>query len=393
MGAELRHRRVPAEKAQAPGEVPPLTERRESKTARPLPGGREDRGAFRPQYRITDAITAALTKIERARGFLDAGKLSDEWVSKKRDRALLLEAHHSTHIEGTRLSLDQSERLLDGKEVSEADRDDARELLNYRDAFQYVAGYLGSREPIREETIREIHRRLVRGVRGEKALPGEYRSVQNYIVDLETMKTIYVPPPPQDVPRMMRELVAWIHAEQRASPVIAAGIAQFQLVHVHPFVDGNGRTARLLSMLCLYRAGYDFKRLFSLSEYYDRDRLAYYRAIQEVRERNLDLTGWLEYFTVGLSTQLREVQDRAEGAIRSESLLTRAHGAGLKDRPIALLAFLLNRGKGTIAECEAAMLENRRTLQRDLKTLVELGFVREVGSGPTDPTKYYVPAP
>ncbi len=256
-----------------------------------------------------------------------------------------------------------------------------------------MAGYLGSREPIREETIREIHRRLVRGVRGEKALPGEYRSVQNYIVDLESMKTVYVPPPPQDVPRLMKELVAWIHGEQRASPVIAAGVAQFQLVHVHPFVDGNGRTARLHSMLCLSRAGYDFKRLFSLSEYYDRDRPAYYRAIQDVRESNLDLTGWLEYFTVGLSTQLREVQDRAEGAIRSESLLTRAHGRGLKDRPIALLAFLLDRGKGTIAECEAAMLENRRTLQRELKVLVEMGFVREVGSGPTDPTKYYVPAP
>jgi Fic family protein len=70
--------------------------------------------------------------------------------------------------------------------------------------------------------------------------------------------------------------------------VIVAGIAQFQLVHIHPFVDGNGRSARLLSTLCLYRTGYDFKRLFTISEYYDRDRPAYYKALQSVRESGMD---------------------------------------------------------------------------------------------------------
>jgi len=72
--------------------------------------------------------------------------------------------------------------------------------------------------------------------------------------------------------------------------------------HIHPFLDGNGRTSRLLSTLCLYRAGYDFKRLFTISEYYDRDRAAFYRAIQGVRERDMDMTGWLEYFLTGLAT-------------------------------------------------------------------------------------------
>src|SRR5205807_3320038 len=100
---------------------------------------------------------------------------------------------------------------------------------------------------------------------------------------------------------MMTDFVAWLPWETQINPVLIAGIAQFQLVHIHPFVDGNGRTARLLSTLCLYRSGYDFKRLFSISEYYDRDRPAYYRAIQIVREQRMDLTGWLEYFTDGLS--------------------------------------------------------------------------------------------
>ena len=75
-----------------------------------------------------------------------------------------------------------------------------------------------------------------------------------------------------DVPALMQELVAWLRQEAEVHPALVAGIAQFQLVHIHPFLDGNGRTSRLLSTLCLYRAGYDFKRLFTLSEYYDRDR-------------------------------------------------------------------------------------------------------------------------
>ena len=170
-----------------------------------------------------------------------------------------------------------------------------------------------------------------------------------------------------------------------------AGIAQFQLLHIHPFVDGNGRTARLLSTLCLYRTGYDFKRLFTISEYYDRDRPAYYKALQSVREHGMDVTGWLEYFTEGLSSQMREVQGTAERVILRDVILSKARKSGLKDRPIAVLGFLLAAGKATVAECELELKLNRRTLQRDLKLLVERGLVREVGTGPTDPTKYYEP--
>ncbi|MCX7005416.1 MAG: Fic family protein, partial [bacterium] len=98
--------------------------------------------SFNPHFTITNAITAALTRIERARGFLDAAKLSEDWLATMRSRALLLEAHHTTHIEGTQLSLEQAERLFAGAAVPEANLDDARELLNYRDAFAFVSAYL-----------------------------------------------------------------------------------------------------------------------------------------------------------------------------------------------------------------------------------------------------------
>ena len=83
-------------------------------------------------------MTAAITQIERARGFLEAARLSDDWVRDMGNQALIKEAHHTTHIEGTRLTLDQAERLWKGEAVPEADPDDARELLNYRSAFEFV---------------------------------------------------------------------------------------------------------------------------------------------------------------------------------------------------------------------------------------------------------------
>jgi Fic family protein len=106
--------------------------------------------AFEPRFTITNAITAGLTTIERARGFLQAATLSEEWVRRMSQRALLLEAHHTTHIEGTQLTLEQSERVWAGEHVAEARPDDVRELLNYREAFNLVSEYLSSGEPVTE---------------------------------------------------------------------------------------------------------------------------------------------------------------------------------------------------------------------------------------------------
>lgn len=325
--------------------------------------------AFAPRFTITNAIAMALTAIERARGFLEAAKLSEEWIERMSQRALLLEAHHTTHIEGTQLTLDEAARLWAGEEVPGASDDDVRELLNYRGAFDLVAEYLGSGEPITEALIREIHKRLVEGVRGGSAQPGQYRKIQNYVVSSRTREVIYTPPSPEQVAPLMRELVDWLRADAGLHPVLVAGVAQFQLVHIHPFVDGNGRTSRLLSTLCLYRSGYDFKRLFTLSEFYDRDRAAFYRALQSVREQDMDLTGWVEFFVHGLAVQMDEVKTRGERVIRRD-VLVRKHG--LNERQAVVVEALLEGGRLGIEEVEALVPGvTRRTLQRDLRGLVE----------------------
>ena len=343
--------------------------------------------SFEPRFTVTHAITADLTRIERARGFLEVATLSEAWIRQMGARALVLEAHHTTHIEGTRLSLEESERLLAGEAIPEANPDDVRELLNYRDAFEFVSNWLGSGGPITEGLIREIHKRLVEGVRGGSAAPGAYRKIQNYVVNSDTGAVAYTPPPAYDVPILMRELAVWLNRESEIHPVLISGIAQFQLVHIHPFLDGNGRTSRLLSTLCLYRAGYDFKRLFTISEYYDRDRNAFYRTIQGVREKDMDLTAWLEFFTAGLATQLDEIKVRGERTIRQD-ILVRQHA--LSDRQAIALGHIIEHGRLTIQDYVGLCLgTNRRTLQRDLKALVAKGLVAEAGTAPTDPTRHY----
>lgn len=340
---------------------------------------------FSPRFSITNATAAAITEIERARGFLEAATLSDEWVASMQSRAFLLEAHHTTHIEGTRLTVDEAASLLAGRTVPGADPNDVRELLNYRNAFEYVSSYFDRGGPITERLILEIHRRLVEGVRGGTAAPGEYRRVQNFVVNSATGETIYTPPHPDEVPSLMRELVAWLNRPSDIHPVIISGIAQFQLVHIHPFIDGNGRTSRLLSTLCLYRAGYDFKRLFSISEYYDRDRMAFYQALQGVRRSNMDMTGWIEFFTRGLATQLVEVKERGELAIRQD-ILARRHQ--LSERQALALGYVLERGNLTIGDFQGLCPDaHRRTLQRDLKILVDAGLL--VRQGSTNHVEYF----
>ena len=334
--------------------------------------------AFNPKFTITNTMTAAITQIERARGFLEAARLSDDWVRDMGNQALIKEAHHTTHIEGTRLTLDQAERLWKGEAVPEADPDDARELLNYRSAFEFVSECLDSGDPITEGLIREIHRKLVEDVRGGSAAPGDYRRIQNYVANAATGEVIFTPPSAVEVPIMMSEMVKWLNSGLEIHPVLISGIAQFQLIHIQPFLDGNGRASRLLSTLCLYKTGYDFKRLFTISEYYDRDRPTFYKSIQSVRENGMDMTGWLDYFITGLQTQMVEIKERGEQVIRRD-VLVQKHS--LNERQAKALDLLMKKGAIHISEVEEICSGvTRRTLQRDLNNLIELHLVRLKGS-------------
>src|SRR3990167_3065655 len=179
---------------------------------------------FNPKFTITPRINKALVEIERVRGFLDAVKLKDDWLADMQKEALILESHHSTHIEGTALSLEQAKSILEGKKLKGINRDDEKELLNYKKAMDFISKYLGKEDPITEGIVRELHKITVRGVRGEKADPGNYRKVQNYVVNSRTKEVIYTPPPPLEVPHLMREFTGWLDETEDISPILVAGV-------------------------------------------------------------------------------------------------------------------------------------------------------------------------
>ena len=249
---------------------------------------------------------------------------------------------------------------------------------------------MGKDDPITEGTIRELHKILVRGVRGGQVDPGNYRKIQNYVVNSRTKEVIYTPPPPLDVPHLMREFVQWIDSDRDTSPILRAGIAQFQFVHIHPFIDGNGRTARLLSTLVLYKTGYDFKRLFTISEYYDKDRPAYYQAIQSVRNSNMVMTGWLEYFTEGLRSQMEEIQQKGKELIKQDATFQKIKRVGLNTRQEKAVKHLLRNAAISVNEYQSVVSCIRRTAQRDLEDLAAKKVIKVVAKSPTDPTKHYV---
>jgi Fic family protein len=305
-------------------------------------------------------------------------------------KALILESHHSTHIEGTALSLEQAKSILEGGKVKGVSRDDERELLNYKKAMDFISKYLGKDDPVSEGIVRELHKILVKGVRGENANPGNYRKIQNYIVNSRTREVVYTPPAPLDVPHLMREFTEWVSKAEDVSPILVAGIAQFQFVHIHPFIDGNGRTARLLSTLILYKTGYDFKRLFTISEYYDKDRPSYYQAIQTVRKNNMDMTTWLEYFVDGLRSQMTEIQAKGEQLIKQDSQLQKIKKIGLNKRQEKAIKHLIIKGTLSVNEYQSVVSCIRRTAQRDLEELVEKKIIKVVAKSATDPTKHYV---
>lgn len=345
---------------------------------------------FKPKFTITPKINKALVEIERVRGFLDAVKLKDDWVADMQKRALILESHHSTHIEGTALSFEQAKSILEGKKVKGVNRDDEKELLNYKKAMDFISKYLGKDEPVTEGVIRELHKILVKDVRGGQADPGNYRKIQNYVVNSRTREIIYTPPPPLDVPLLMREFVEWINSAEDVSPILVAGIAQFQFVHIHPFIDGNGRTARILSTLILYKTGYDFKRLFTISEYYDKDRPSYYQSIQSVRRNDMDMTAWLEYFVEGLRLQMEEIQQKGKKIIISDKIIKILQDINLNARQEKIVRYLVINEQIDNEQCQKVCNSIKRTATRDLTVLVEKNVIERHGE---KKGTYYVLSP
>ena len=334
---------------------------------------------FIPKFEYTHSIVRDLMNIEGAKEVIENSPILPVWQSRLQKEALVRQAHHTTRIEGTQLTIEQVRDLIDEKPVVARERD-IQEVRNYLKVAAFIDEVYG--DPDMEldlRTIRHIHYLTLDGIEGGYE-PGEFRKIQNYVVNNKTKEVIYTPPSASEVPILMLELVDWLRSDEanQLSPLLKAGIAHYQLVDIHPFLDGNGRTARALANLILYHAGYDIKKLFSLEEYYDVNPAGYYEALQSVRIIGV-LTTWLAYFTAGIAAEMQKIKELVLTHSRDRALRDKIGQVALSERQIAILAYIEKHGRITNRELQQLADLSHATAHKELLTLVQSGLLNKKG--------------
>jgi Fic family protein len=275
--------------------------------------------AFNPKYVVTQTTLQNLAKIERIKESFEDSPISPVLMSSLRKSAKLLSVHYSTKIEGNRLTKEEVEAaVLEHKFIPNRERDSS-EVKAYYKAMDFVEEALKNGEDLSEEFVQKLHGIV------ENDPASQYRDGQNAVYDGSSGKIIYMPPEAKDVPFLMSELIDWINNGEETPSVIIAGLAHYQFVTIHPYYDGNGRTARLITSFLMRKFGYGLKDIYSLEEYYANDLFGYYDALAahphhnyyEGRE-NADLTRWIDYFTRGVAETFEKIREQARRQVASD---------------------------------------------------------------------------
>ena len=272
-----------------------------------------------PRFTLTPAIARGLMQIEAARALVEHTPLPPAAEAELRAHARVRAVHYSTFIEGNRLTMSQAKAAISDANLQIAGRErDVSEVRNYWNALLRVEDWAQKKKPLTEELIKRLHALVEVGPR---AKPTPYREGQNAIKNSSTGALIYLPPEAEDVPSLMASLVAWAAEAERSglpAPLIA-GLVHYQFVTIHPYYDGNGRTARLLATFILHKGGYGLNGFFSLEEHHARDLPGYYQALTTHPHHNYyfgrseaDLTPWLEYFISTLAVVFEAVRLTAQ---------------------------------------------------------------------------------
>ncbi len=275
---------------------------------------------FNPRYILRSDLINILVELSKSEQNIEKVLITPKVLASLRETAKLQSIHYSTMIEGNRLTLEEITTVINGhKHFPERIRDE-KEILGYYSAFDYVQECLKKKIVITENIIKQLHGYIV-GEGAKKPKATEYRDGQNVIKDSLTGQIVYLPPEAKDVSKLMSELIIWINKslkEKMAVPIIAA-ITHYQIATIHPYYDGNGRLARLLTTLLIHLGGYGLKGIYSLDEYYAQDLRAYYETISVGPSTNYylgreetDITDWIYYFCQGMLNALKKVEQQAQ---------------------------------------------------------------------------------
>jgi Fic family protein len=342
--------------------------------------------SFKPKYTITDKILDDISRIVSGREIIEHSKLIPKWELSLRREARLHNAHSSTSIEGNRLTLEQVRALSEKKEVV-ASAKDKQEVLNYLQALDAIPKY-AKKKAIDIKLFLDIHRTITKGTLREEKDCGVFRDIQVFvgkrIFDGTRFKEVvaYMPPDTKDVPKLTEEFLDWLNSEKakKINPVILAGIAHYEIARIHPFIDGNGRTGRLLATLVLFKSGFDHRRFFALDDYYDQDRSLYYAALKTAQQAKGDITEWLEYFTGGVLYSIHKVKEtivKLGFSPRSE----RAKQIELTEKQLKILEIIKEKGKVSNRDLRKVFKISRQAMLKEISKLIDVKVIKLVGKG------------
>jgi Fic family protein len=336
---------------------------------------------YTPQFTISNQILKNIGIIEAAKEVIENSPLVPAWEAKFREDALVRTVHHGTHIEGNDLSRTEAEKVLSGATIVGRERD-IQEVLNYRNVLKYIEGY--EAKTITEEVIKHLHSLTAHRLLEESQV-GEYRKTQVVVKNAQTGEITFRPPPAVEVSFLLADFLSWANSVggDVFHPALKAGVVHYELVRIHPFLDGNGRVSRAVATLILFLEGYDIKRFFSLEEYYDREPLNYYQALQSVGREQGNLTAWLEYFTQGIAIELTRIKEKVK-SLSTDLKIKKSlggHQMSLTERQIKIVEFIQESGfLQNKAFFELFPMVSEDTILRDLKDLLKKGIVIKEGS-------------
>lgn len=336
---------------------------------------------YKPTFGYTHRIVGNLTQIASALVLILCYMIVPKLEVTFRREAMIRSAHSSTSIEGNRLSLEQVSDLVVGREVM-ASRKDKQEVLNYLKVPERINS-VANNKAITEKTLLKIDRMLTRGTLQREADCGVHRKRYVVVANRPTGAVTFRPLENKAVPVLVNELLSWLNSgeSRNLDSVIAAGASHYLFVRIHPFIEGNGRTGRVLAALVLYLRGFDTKQLFCLDDYYDSNRAAYYEALQSVDEKSLDITSWLEYFTEGVKVSISAVRERVARPSVERIPKTRRGQIALTDRQMRIVEFIRVKGSITNRDLREMFRFSDRAPLKEMRKLVDMNVIVPKGKG------------
>ncbi|MBI5620663.1 Fic family protein [Candidatus Gottesmanbacteria bacterium] len=336
---------------------------------------------YTPNFTITNKLLKLIGTIEAAKEVIENSPLVPAWEAKFREEAIVRTVHHGTHIEGNELNKTEAEQVIAGGKIVGRERD-IQEVLNYRNVLKFIEGY--DKKEISEETVKHIHELTTHRLLSDEQV-GEYRKTQVVVKNSATGEITFRPPPALEVPFLMGAFLQWLNktTSDDVHTVLKAGITHYELVRIHPFLDGNGRVARAAATLVLFNDSYDIKRFFALEEHYDREPMAYYEALQSVGKAGGNLNAWLEYFIEGLAIELTRIKEKVKG-LSTDLKIKKSLGGqqvSLTERQIKIIEYIQESGFfQNKSFFELFPMVSEDTVLRELKDLLKKGIVIKEGT-------------